>query len=98
MTSSGLRLHTRSAYSTVSSSTHYICAPTNDFVVFNPCVKLDASGITPFLPYIIRGDLIRLLDNGNNGSSALRDVVSLFKPLSQLAVEILVGGKIEFSR
>ncbi|KAF9786618.1 hypothetical protein BJ322DRAFT_1106748 [Thelephora terrestris] len=36
---------------------------TNQFVVFNPCLQLDPRGITPFLPYIIRGDLVSLLDN-----------------------------------
>ncbi|KAF9642202.1 hypothetical protein BDM02DRAFT_3133249 [Thelephora ganbajun] len=34
--------------------------------LFNPCIMLDARGITPFLPYIIRGDLIRLLDDDKN--------------------------------
>ena len=78
-TSSGLSLHTRLAYGTVSSSAHCICAPANRLIVFNPCIKLDASGIAPFLPYIIRGDLIRLLDNDNNTPFTLQRVVSRFK-------------------
>jgi len=49
----------------------------NRFVVFNPCLQLDARGITPFLPYVIRGDLLSLLDVDESGASALENVVSL---------------------
>ena len=39
---------------------------TNYFVVFNPCLQLDPRGITPFLPYVIHGDLVSLLDDDDN--------------------------------
>ena len=42
-------------------SNHRTGVPADFFVDFNPCVQIDARGITPFLPYIIRSDLIRLL-------------------------------------
>ena len=51
--------------------------PINRFAVFNPCLQLDARGITPFLPYVIRGDLHSLLDVDKSGAFALEDVVSL---------------------
>ena len=51
--------------------------PHSSIVVFNPCLQLDASGIAPFLPYVIRGDLNRLLDNDINTPSTLLVPVSL---------------------
>ena len=51
--------------------------PIDRFAVFNPCLQLDARGITPFLPYVIRGDLVSLLDVDENAAFALEDVVSL---------------------
>ena len=52
-------------------------SPIDRFAVFNPCLQLDARGITPFLPYVIRGDLLSLLDVDENAAFALEDVVSL---------------------
>jgi hypothetical protein len=45
---------------------HLSGPPANYSVDFNSCLQLDPSGITPFLPYVIRGDLVSLLDNDDN--------------------------------
>ena len=80
MTSMLLRLRIRFVYNIVGPLAHRIRARTNCFAVFNQYLLLDARGITPFLPYIIRGDLIRFLDNDNNTPLAPQDLVSLSKP------------------
>ena len=56
--------------------------PTDCFLVFNPCLQLDAGGITPFLPYIIRGDLNRLLCDDSNLPSTPPDLVGLPNPVT----------------
>jgi hypothetical protein len=53
-----------------------MCAPADCFVVFDKAVQVDPHGITPFLPYIIRSDLARILSGGND------DFVSLSNPLA----------------
>ena len=82
MTSMLLRLRTQFAYSIVSPLARCIRAPTDCFAVFNTYLNLDARGITPFLPSIIRGDLVRLLVNDDDTSPTPQDSVSLSKALT----------------
>ena len=82
MTSTLLRLRTQFTYNIVGPLANCIHAPTDCFAVFNPYLKLDARGITPFIPSIIRGDLVRLLDNDNGTSPTPQDSVSLSKALT----------------
>jgi hypothetical protein len=53
-----------------------VCSQLMNFVVFNPCLQLDAKGITPFLPYVIHGDLVGILNTGNKVTSKSEGVVS----------------------
>jgi hypothetical protein len=55
--------------------------PVNRFTVFNPCLQLDARGITPFLPYVIRGDLLSLLDVDEIVSCLIHRTDLLLTPL-----------------
>ncbi|KAF9786621.1 hypothetical protein BJ322DRAFT_1019257 [Thelephora terrestris] len=51
--------------------------------LFNPCLQLNPREITPFLPYVIRGDLVSLLDKDNT-SSTLEGVAGELDPLGNV--------------
>lgn len=73
-------------------------SPTEYFVVFNACLQLDPKGITPFLPYVIRGDLVGLLDINKDSPFTAEDVVSLLNYLATWScTDVLADGRIESS-
>lgn len=78
------RPHTRWAYSVVGLSLpHQMCSPTDIFAVFNGAFQIDPHGITPFIPYIIRSDLGRILSDTDNdlvspSSSSPAERLSMF--------------------
>jgi len=48
------------------TESHDAYTPTDFFIVFNGAFRVDPQGISPFIPYIIRSDLGRILGDAYN--------------------------------